>query len=293
MKQLLGIYREPECSPGRHRSNDTLLLDAIAADLRDRGARVTLIAPDWNGPSAALTANAADAELIFSMCQGAAALQRLREWEIAGAAIVNSPRAALNTYRDQLPGILQRAGLPYPRTVVVSTAADADVRWPLPIDPATGVWLKRGDMHASVSADVQRIGSLEQFRDGLADFRSRGIARAAVQEHRAGTEIKFYGVTGGAFFHWFVTSGSASAAVDGAALRGVAQRAANAAGLDVYGGDIIVEPSGLLTVIDLNDWPSFAPCRAAAAAAIADNLMRRAHGVWNAGLVPSADQSAV
>ena len=65
MKQLLGIYREPECSPGRHRSNDTLLLDAIAADLRDRGARVTLIAPDWNGPSAALTANAADAELIF------------------------------------------------------------------------------------------------------------------------------------------------------------------------------------------------------------------------------------
>jgi hypothetical protein len=56
---------------------------------------------------------------------------------------------------------------------------------------------------------------------------------------------------------------------------------------------MILEPTGELTVIDLNDWPSFAPCRAAAAAAIADNLMRRAHGVWNAGLVPSADQSAV
>jgi hypothetical protein len=294
MKRLLGIYREPECSPGRHRSNDTLLLDAVAADLRERGARVTLIAPDWSGPSTALGASPADGELIFSMCQGAGALQQLREWEIGGAAIVNSPRAALNTYRDRLPGILQRAGIPYPRTVVVSTAAETEVSWPLPIDAAAGVWLKRGDMHASVSADVQRIGSVEQFRDGLADFRSRGVARAAVQEHRAGTEIKFYGVTGEEFFHWFVTRGSAGgAAIDVAALRGLAQRAADAAGLDVYGGDIIVEPSGLLTVIDLNDWPSFAPCRAAAAAAIADNLMRRAHGVWNPGLVPSANQSAV
>src|SRR4051812_6080612 len=293
MKRLLGIYREPECSPGRHRSNDTLLLDAIAADLRKRGARVTLMAPDWSGPSTAVRASAADADLIFSMCQGAAALRLLREWEIAGVDIVNSPRAALNTYRDQLPAILQNAGLPYPRTVVVSTAPEGDGGWPAPIDPAVGVWLKRGDMHASVSADVQRIGSVEQLRDGLADFRSRGIARAAVQEHRAGTEIKFYGVAGEEFFHWFVTKGSAGAAIDAAALRGVAQRAADAAGLDVYGGDIIVEPSGLLTVIDLNDWPSFAPCRAAAAAAIADNLMRRAHGVWNPGLVPSANESAV
>jgi hypothetical protein len=286
MKRLLGIFREPECSPGRHRSNDTLLLDAIAASLRARGTAVTLVAADRLD-------SRPDAALIFSMCQGAAALDVLGDWELAGADIVNSPRAALNTYRDRLPAILETAEIGYPRTILVGTAVDGEVRPPLAIEAASGIWLKRGDMHASISADVQRVRSAAEYRAGLAGLFARGIGRAAVQEHRDGTEIKFYGVAGGLFFHWFVTSGSADAAIDAAALRDLAERAAAAAGLEVYGGDIILEPSGQLTLIDLNDWPSFAPCRAAAAAAIADYLTRRAHGIWNPGLVPSANESAV
>jgi hypothetical protein len=286
MTRLLGISREPECSPGRHRSNDTRLLDAIAASLRARGATVTLVAPD-------LLDSRPDAALIFSMCQGAAALRVLRDWELAGADIVNSPRAALNTYRDRLPAILDAAGVRYPRTILVSTAGDGDRRPPLEIGSADGIWLKRGDMHASISSDVQRVRSVGEYRAGLAGLFARGIGRAAVQAHRDGTEIKFYGVAGRRFFHWFVTSGSPDAAIDPEALRDLAERAAAAAGLEVYGGDIILEPSGQLTLIDLNDWPSFAPCRAAAAAAIADYLTRRAHGVWNPGLVPSANESAV
>jgi hypothetical protein len=286
MTRLLGIYREPECSPGRHRSNDTRLLDAIAADLGGRGVAASLVTADALGSRPAAT-------LIFSMCQGAAALQTLRDWELAGADIVNSPRAALNTYRDRLPAILEAAGISYPRTVLVSTGGEGDAGCPLELDAASGVWLKRGDMHASISADVQQVRSAAEYHAGLAGFRARGIARAAVQEHRHGTEIKFYGVAGGMFFNWFTTAGSATAPVDAAALRDLAERAAAAVGLDVYGGDLIVESSGRLTLIDLNDWPSFAPCRPAAAAAIADYLTRRAHGVWNPGLVPSANESAV
>jgi hypothetical protein len=292
MTRLLGLYREPECSPGRHRSNDTLLLDAIAANLRARGMIVTLSAPDLAGLSTPLRPGSRPA-LIFSMCQGSAALQALRDWELAGADIVNRPLGALNTYRDRLPAILEAAGIAYPRTILVSTDADDDRRLPLEIDPVRGVWLKRGDMHASISADVQRITSASEYRAGLAGFRARGIARAALQEHRRGTEIKFYGVAGGLFFHCFVTSGASAASVDPEPLRDLAERAALAAGLEIYGGDLIVEPSGQLTLIDLNDWPSFAPCRAAAAATIADYLTRRAHGVWNPGLVPSANESAV
>jgi hypothetical protein len=227
------------------------------------------------------------------MCQSAAALEVLRRWEQAGAEIVNSPRAALNTYRDRLPAILQAAGVRYPRTALVNTTSEPGAAWPAQLDVSHGVWLKRGDMHASVSADVQRLQSLAGLQDGLAAFHARGIARAAVQEHRDGTEIKFYGIAGGLFFHWFVTNQSPLAPPDVEALRDLADRAAAAAGLEIYGGDIIAEPSGALTLIDLNDWPSFAPCRAAAATAIADYLMRRVHGVWNAGLVPSANQSAV
>src|SRR5581483_1994778 len=108
--------------------------------------------------------------LIFSMCQGAAALQTLLEWELAGADVVNSPRASLNTYRDRLPAILQAAGISYPRTILVSTTAETEAQCPLPLDPASGVWLKRGDMHASVSADVQQVRSASGYRAGLAGF---------------------------------------------------------------------------------------------------------------------------
>jgi glutathione synthase/RimK-type ligase-like ATP-grasp enzyme len=217
----------------------------------------------------------------------------LQQWERDGVAIVNSPASALNTYRDHLPSLLARADVPFPATRLVHTDDDRAAD----LDPFSGVhWLKRGDVHASVSADVQRIDSREALKAGLEDFRSRGIRRAALQEHRPGAEIKFYGVTGG-FFHWFFSSPPAdpavAARVPAAALQHIGHRAARAAGLDVYGGDIIVEPSGALTLIDLNDWPSFAPCRDAASEAIADFLMRRVHAAWNTGVVSSANESAV
>jgi hypothetical protein len=155
------------------------------------------------------------------------------------------------------------------------------------------LWLKRGDVHASVSADVQRIDTPEALREGLADFISRGIPHAALQDHRAGSEIKFYGVAGGSFFHWFFTSRVGECRPSSASLQHLGERAARAAGLDVFGGDIIVDPSGALTLIDLNDWPSFAPCRDAASEAIAESLMRRLNGSWNAGLVRSANPSAI
>jgi hypothetical protein len=287
VSRIVGIYREPECSPGRHLSNDALLLEQIGRDLRERGADVVLLAAED------AMAQRPMADLIFSMCQGPHALATLGEWERDGAAVVNSPAAALNTYRDHLPSLLAGAQVPFPVTRLVDTDDDCSADF----GPWRGVhWLKRGDVHASVSADVQRVESTDALNAGLRDFRRRGITRAALQEHRPGAEIKFYGVTGG-FFHWFFSSPPADPAAAGriavAALQHLGHRAARAAGLDVYGGDIIVEPSGALTLIDLNDWPSFAPCRDAASEAIADFLVRRVHAAWNTGVVSSANESAV
>jgi hypothetical protein len=293
--RLAGLYREKEYSPGRHQSNDTLLLDAVVERVRARGFDVDLGTIDRRP----------DASLIFSMCQGRVALERLLGWERDGAQIVNSPRAALNTYRDRLATVMEKAAVPFPETELVRTDRDserdpervalqaANVARRFQRRDSSGFWLKRGDVHASVSADVQWIASLEALAAGCADFRSRGIAVAAVQAHRPGDEIKFYGVDGGAFFHWFYSGPSHGYAFDHAALPRLAARAARAAGLEVFGGDVIVSASGDLTLIDLNDWPSFAPCREAAADAIADYLARRAHAAWNSGLVSSANQSAV
>jgi len=173
-----------------------------------------------------------------------------------------------------LPALLIAAGLPFPQTNLVDTNAEPDLH---DLDFEKGIWLKRGDVHASVTADVQWIDSRDRLTAGLADFARRGINRAALQAHRAGDEIKFYGVAGGAFFHWFYSSNARKYRFDFSQLQQLGSDAAAAAGLDVFGGDVIVSPAGELTLIDLNDWPSFAPCRERAAYVIADFITKKVH----------------
>jgi hypothetical protein len=265
VKRLIGIYREKEYSPGRHQSNDALLIEAIAKRLQSAGFPVELMTfrEQIEAP--------VDAALVFSMCQGPAALEHLAKWERTGIRVINSPTAARNTYRDRLPALLQRAGVPFPHTVVVDTGAKLNGEI-----PRNGhLWLKRGDVHASVAADVQQRGSAE-IADAVGEFHARGIPVAAVQAHCAGDEIKFYGV-GGEFFHWFYSREANGYDLDQSALVSLARRSAAAAGLEIFGGDAIVGPSGELTLIDLNDWPSFAPCRDAASDAVAELITKHAH----------------
>jgi len=268
MKRLLGLYRERQYSPGRHLSNDVLLLDQIAHRLRERDFAVDLSTLNE------AESRRADAAIIFSMCQGKSSLESLAGWEREGARIINSPEAALNTHRDRLPALMVQAGVSFPETRLVGTGEKADLGM---LDLNGGIWLKRGDVHASITADVQWIDSIERLDSGLADFAQRGIALAALQTHRPGDEIKFYGVTGGEFFHWFYSGEARKYPFNFAALEDLAQQAATAAGLHIFGGDVIVSSSGELTLIDLNDWPSFAPCRERASYAIADFITRRIH----------------
>jgi hypothetical protein len=268
MKRLLGLYREKQYSPGRHQSNDAMLLDQIAHRLREREFAVDLMTLDEaNGARS-------EAALVFSMCQGRSALEDLSRWEKQGVRIINSPQAALNTHRDRLPSLMVTAGLPFPQTNLVDTSKEPDLRG---LDLASGIWLKRGDVHASVTADVQWIDSPERLATGLSEFNRRGIRLAALQAHRAGDEIKFYGIAGRAFFHWFYSGEARKYPFDSERLQMLGNEAAAAAGLDIFGGDVIVSPEGELTLIDLNDWPSFAPCRERASYAIAEFITKRVH----------------
>jgi hypothetical protein len=268
MKRLLGLYRERQYSPGRHLSNDVLLLDQIAHRLRERDFAVDLLTLDE------AENRRMDAAIIFSMCQGKSSLENLADWERQGIKIINSPRAALNTYRDRLPALMVKAGVSFPQTRLVGTKERADLG---SLDLNGGIWLKRGDVHASVTADVQWVDSVARLDAGMADFAKRGIAVAALQTHRPGDEIKFYGVADGGFFHWFYSGEARKYPFNFVALENLSHRAATAAGLHIFGGDVIVSPSGELTLIDLNDWPSFAPCRERASYAIADFITRRVH----------------
>jgi hypothetical protein len=136
------------------------------------------------------------------------------------------------------------------------------------------IWLKRGGVHAERPEDVLPL-PLADLAHGLADFAGRGITLAAVQEHVPGPVVKFYGVADGSLFHAYesetkqpVTGGLA----DLAALRALAFRAAAALRLDIFGGDVVMASPRRPVLIDLNDWPSFAPIRAQAGRAIAGHV---------------------
>ena len=55
----------------------------------------------------------------------------------------------------------------------------------------------------------------------------------------------------------------------------MAQKSARALGLDVYGGDAVVAEDGSISIIDINDWPSFATIRDEASEQIAKLIFQK------------------
>lgn len=276
MSELVGIARERMYSPGKVRA-DHAILEAVAARLRLHH-RVRLLDPDDRPLPHRRTppprrcsppqAGAAAATVVFAMCQSTEALRTLKQWEATGARIINPPSAIARCRRVAMITALQRAAVPHPETVVVATDAPGQLpRW-----SRNAVWLKRGDLHATQTDDVVRLRGQAAIRAHLARFHRRGIATAILQRHVRGRVIKFYAVVG-RFFTCFAAGARPAAGAQVAPLRAVAERAAAAVGLEVFGGDIVCVDDGSVMLIDLNDWPSYAPCRLAAANAIAAHVL--------------------
>jgi hypothetical protein len=266
--RLVAISRNPSYSPLQHAANDQQILDATVAEL---------VALGWSArrldESAVVSGPLPAADLYLNMCQGPAASEALLEHEAMGLRFFNRPTSVLGCHRHRLVPALSRSGIAFPRTVLVPT------RGPLSPEAEAGLaalgpgrcWLKRGGVHAERPEDVVVLERGELVR-GLAAFAARGIPLAAVQEHVPGPVIKFYGVASGALFHAYLAEGHApipAGLVDHDALRALAFCAAARLRLDIFGGDIVVAGPDRPVLIDLNDWPSFAPIRGSAARAIA------------------------
>jgi hypothetical protein len=145
------------------------------------------------------------------------------------------------------------------------------------------VWVKRYDFHATQSDDVIYAAPKDGWREALHRFARRGIPFIVAQEHVEGDLVKFYGVRNGAaalganWFEWFYhrDKGMLGHSFEVSCLRRVALGAAGALGLEIFGGDAIIQANGQPVIIDLNAWPSYARYREQAAQAIADYLTER------------------
>jgi hypothetical protein len=266
--RALGVYREPEFSPGKV-EHDAAILDAVMAELKRQGVEVSAIsaASFVDGP-------AIGADLVLAMCQSERALGRLVALEQQGAIAVNSALAIRNCYRDLLCAGLVHAGVPVPSGALVRTGARPPDLSPLGVlDLDAPMFVKRGDLHALAPEDVQRVESRGALRAALAGMAERGVPIAYVQQAVEGRVVKFYGVSGGQYF----------AALDEESEKGDREsisenvrlelaRSATAAaatlGLEAWGGDAVIDGDRFM-MIDFNDWPSYSRVREAAARAIA------------------------
>ncbi len=264
MIDFLGIARERVYSPGKV-DDDRAILDAVADQLRGEH-RVSVVSADEPLPEVSVPT------LVFAMCQGPAALATLRGWEAAGVRVINSVAGIEGTHRRRMLAAFARHGVAHPQSLMLSSGEPG----PLPPWVDEGAWLKRGDVHATEPDDVVRVKDRPAAHAALAAFARRGITSALVQRHVAGEVIKFYAVRGGEFFAAFGGDGGPPrlSAPGYAAMQRLAEAGAAALQLEVFGGDCVCDGEENLSLIDLNDWPSYGRCRPGAAAAIASYLQR-------------------
>ncbi len=279
-----GIFREVEHSPGRE-ADDAAILEAAGRRLEEAGTEFLV---DYRRP-AEVTGRETDLPtLTFSMCEGRAALEALRQWENRGVRVVNRPGAVANTHRESMTPLLEERSVPVPESRLLDCAG------PLPRGHDddrlfSACWVKQATEHKTREGDVVFATDPSEVRDALERLRDRGQPRAVVQRHLEGDLVKFYGIAAEdegraretapapSWFEWFHPRERpvAGHAFDARALREIACRAASALGLDVWGGDAIVTPTGEIYLIDVNAWPSFALYREEAADRIAAHLAAR------------------
>lgn len=272
---IVGVARGNEYSPN-HVGNDAAILNCAAEALREKGCKVSIY------PEKEFTEKKIKADYIFDMARDRATITYLKQLEEEGALVINSAFGIDNCVRKPMTEILLENGIPHPVSHVIATT-DAFVFTQFPY------WIKRGDSHAMVKEDVVYVTSKEEAEAVLADFRSRSIPVAVVNEHLQGDLIKFYGVRGTDFFYWFYPSPCSHSKFGLEKINGLAHgysfsledlkhhcdRAADVLNVPIYGGDCVVLPNGDMKIIDFNDWPSFARCREEAGVKIAECIYNR------------------
>ena len=269
MTRIATIARNPIDSPNMT-ANDAAILQCVTAALAQRGAEVISIGDDEEIP--------AGTQVVCTMSRTAATLERLRQAREQGIIVVNTPQAIANCSRRRFMEILRRNDIPQPPFKTVNDATEIDGN----IFPC---WIKKADGWSCHKDDVSYSQTTKEATATIEEMASRGITAYIQMQHCPGDIIKFYGI-GNNFFHYcYPASGKFGKEVingktkyhhfDNAKLRSIAQKAALAIGLQIYGGDAIVTPQGDIFIIDINDFPSFTAIRETAAIEIANLIMNK------------------
>lgn len=260
----MAIGRADRFSPNSV-EKDAAILESVCKELTDKGCDVAMIGEEN------LDSNI-DGQIFMSMGRLPSTLNLLNVKKEVGAIVINEAcSVGLCCNRRTLNEVLKQAEIPL-----------------APEKGEHGYWLKRADGVAENSNDVQYASDEAEAAEKEKQMRAAGMSDVLICAHVPGDLIKFYGVRGTDFFRYYYPGDDGKWKFNDEARNGkpqhypfsendlhaISDKAAAAAGLDVYGGDCIVRKDGTFCVIDLNDWPSFSRCREEAAKAIASRVCK-------------------
>lgn len=272
--KIAGIMRTGIFSPN-HIGNDAAIFNVVAEQLRKRGCEVKIYSEEQ------FAAGGVDEHIILNMCRERRSIEMLQKLEDEGRLVINSGYGIENCTRERMTRILMASGIPYPESFIVDT--DEVVKDRLASSGFNSFWVKRGDQHSQHREDVAYARHAQEAQETLQEFFLRGIKRAVINRHLTGDLVKFYGVAGTPFFYHFfpfdlghskygyenINGAPRHIHFDEDRLKAICAKAAEAMDVKIYGGDCVVDEDGNITIIDFNDWPSFAPCRQEAGPIIA------------------------
>ncbi len=270
--RIAAVLRAGVFSPN-HIANDAAILHATAEELRRRGCHVCVYS------ESEFVSSAIEEDVILAMCRGDEALRKLQLLEDMGKIVVNSGYGIENCVRMILVRLLADAGVPIPESYVVDT--DVEVRRRLVKSEFGACWVKRADSPVLHLEDICRCRHPEEAQEILHEFFFRGIRKAVVSRDIPGEKIRFYGIESSGWFHCFMPMhpvDSADNSLDAqevlqTKIKTLCMKAAKALRIDIFGGDIVLTPDGQCMIVNIDDWPSFAPIRKEAAREIAKAVL--------------------
>ena len=277
--KIAAILRAGAYSPN-HIGNDAAIINLTCEQLRKRGCQVKTYSEEQ------LIAGAVKEPIVIHMCRDQRSFPILQAMEDSGMLVINSGYGVENCTRERLTRILLGSGIPYPESLMVNT--NQTVTEQMERIGMERAWIKRGDTYAMHKEDVTYVRHPEEAQEVLQEYFLRGIKRAVINRHLDGDQVKFYGVRDTDYFYCFYPfektysskgddkaprRGGSEARLDIDKFRDACTRAADILDIRIYGGDAIIDPEGNFSIIDFNDWPSFAPCRVEASGVIARAIL--------------------
>lgn len=277
--KIAAILRAGAYSPN-HIGNDAAIINLTCEQLRKRGCQVKTYSEEQ------LIAGAVKEPIVIHMCRDQRSFPILQAMEDSGRLVINSGYGVENCTRERLTRILLGSGIPYPESLMVNT--NQTVTEQMERIGMERAWIKRGDTYAMHKEDVTYVRHPEEAQEVLQEYFLRGIKRAVINRHLDGDQVKFYGVRDTDYFYCLYPfektysskgddkaprRGGEEARFDIDKFRDACDRAADILDIRIYGGDAIIDPEGNFSIIDFNDWPSFAPCRVEASGVIARAIL--------------------